>query len=106
MENMPKAISQAGSLDDLFPILALMSRELVRIINSKRVVAGEVQSIAGYLTDIRLLLNELANREITPDGTGSADPSDKRGAARYLELEEKMKEIRNDLDLALKRVSA
>jgi hypothetical protein len=106
MENMPKAISQAGNLDDLFPILELMSRELVRIINAKRVVAGEVQNIAGYLTDIRLLLNELSHREITPDGTGATAPSDKRGAVRYLELEEKMKEIGNDLDLALKRVSA
>lgn len=105
MDDVLKSISSAGSIDELFPILEWISKETERIVNAQKVSAMDVQKIAGYLTDIRLLLNELSHYQVWPDVRDLPASNGKTMAQRYLELEGKIKEIRNDLNRAMKRMN-
>lgn len=97
MEKRADAIKRTTSIDDLHEHLEWIMRETERIIGSRRASFEEVHKMADYLKDIRLLLNELNCREAWPGRVGAAGPPEKSLAARYLDLEGKVKELRNDL---------
>jgi hypothetical protein len=98
MNDKSKEIKQANTIKDLYKHLEWIMGETERIVGARRVTFEEVQQMADYLKDIRLLLSELDCREVWPDNAGPADQPKKNLAARYLDLEGKVKELRNDLN--------
>jgi hypothetical protein len=92
-------ITKAKTFDDLLKVLDVMAKEIVRITGTKQVRAEEIQCMASYLTEIRLLLNEQIRQEV-----GSREPG-RSISNRYMALEGMVKEMRNDLDQAIKHVS-
>ncbi len=93
MNKLTQAISKANTLEELIPILESLLVEVNRLAASKGISAAEMQMIAVSLTRIRLQLHHLNG------------PAERMLAEQYLELEGKVKEIRNDLDHTKRRVS-
>ncbi len=93
-----QSIQDAGSYDDLLPVLESLSREATVMASAERADAGKVQAMNRALDEARLLLNELTRREVRFRGTS------RHAAARHLELEGMMKEIGTVLDHAIKKV--
>jgi hypothetical protein len=98
MNQKAEAIKRTTTIDELYGHLDWLTRETERIISARTAAFGEIRMIADSLRDIRLLLNELDCREAWPGRTGAAGPAVKDLASRYLDLEGKAKELRNDLD--------
>ncbi len=96
--SLPERIRQAACLDDLLPLLDVLERGIREFFTRERATAGEIQAVAGQLTQIRLLLNELEAGEVRTRGAS------RELAARYLELEGRIKELRNDLSRAIIKV--
>lgn len=96
------AMRQARELNDVLSILDDVALEIRSAVNTKRVTTRDIQIIALCLTDSQLLLNELAHGILRPaqdvgPGQNSADLAD-----QCRELESSIRELRNDLDLAMR----
>jgi hypothetical protein len=105
MNKKAEAIRKANTIEDLYKHLEWIMGETERIIGSRKASFEEVHKMGDYLKDIRLLLNELNCREAWPAKSGAAGPSQQDLAARYLDLEGKVKELRNDLDREMNKKS-
>lgn len=93
MHELLEAIGKAKTWDDLLPILESLGGEVDRLAGKKGITAVEMQRIAVYLTGIRLLLRELERY-----GGRFEQMTVRTMAMRYLELEGRIKEVRNDLE--------
>lgn len=98
MTNLFRSIREAKGYDDLQPVLEDLSQEAQRMAAAKHASAENVQTIGTVLSQARLLLNELTNREVRTRGTS------RQAAARHLELEGRIREIGAVLDQAIKRI--
>jgi hypothetical protein len=92
LHDLNGAIENIKNIDDIYEPLGMLVREIERIIGSERVALGQVQEMAGYLTQIRNLVSETVKAECRPDLGGNL-------LAAYLELEGRVKEVRNDLSV-------
>jgi hypothetical protein len=92
LHDLNGAIENIKNIDDIYEPLGMLVREIERIIGSERVALGQVQEMAGYLTQIRNLVSETVKAECRPDLGGNL-------LAAYLELEGRVKELRNDLSV-------
>jgi hypothetical protein len=97
MRNRTEDIKNAGNADEIRELLEWMMSETERIISSQQLALDESSKIALYLTQIRLLLDELSSFEVR---RGAADPATFLATglvSRFLDLEGRVKEIRNDM---------
>lgn len=98
MMKKSEAIKRTANIDDLYDHLEWLIRETERIVSARTATFEEMRMIADSLKDVRLLLIELDYRDAWPGIAGAAGPTVKALASRYLDLEGKAKELRNDLD--------
>jgi len=97
MKNRTEDIKNAKNGDEIRELLEWMMSEAERIISSQQLALDESSKLALYLTQIRLLLDELSSFEAR---RGATDPATFLAAgllSRFLDLEGRVKEIRNDL---------
>lgn len=94
MRNRTEDIKKAGNANDLRELLEWMMMETERITSTCRMTSEETHKLAQYLTHIRLLLDELSSYEAWRSAVSVPATS---LVLRFLELEGKVKEIRNDL---------
>ena len=97
MRNRDEDIRQAGNADELRELLEWMMMETERITANRRMTFDETHTLAQHLTHIRLLLNELSSYEAWRSAADAATFPATGLVLRFLELEGKVKEIRNDL---------
>ncbi len=95
MEELTKAIVQARALEELLPLLESLTVWINRIVRSRDCSPSDMISMCAYLSGIRATLQELELQ----DGT---TPALRALVAQYLELEGKIKELRNDLHCSKK----
>jgi len=100
MNKLAEAIGQAKHPDELVPILELLLIQVTRLAERKGITAQDLQIIGDNLANIRSLLNELKQFEVRGGCLAGGDL-----AQQYLELEGKIKEIRNDLSRAVRRAA-
>jgi len=96
MRVFKETIQNANNLEDLLPLLEGLAAELRTYIKGSRLTAEQLQAMSSYLASIRLLLNVLERKDI-----GSNDTS-RWLAEQYVQLEGKVKEMRNDLDRSMR----
>ena len=92
------SLQEARGYDDLLPVLEDLTAEARHAVSAEHASAEKIQVMSTVLFEARLLLNELASREVRSRGTS------RHAADRHLEIEGKMKEIGAVLDQAIKRV--
>lgn len=92
MRNLNKAILAATTIEEVCVLLAELSNEVRGLIEQDKVSADGVHEMAASVTQLRVLLEELVRND--PHVRGMS----RQLAEYYLELEGKLKEIRNDLD--------
>jgi hypothetical protein len=80
-------------LDDLYDALDLLAREIQRIINAYRLDAAQLHDLAKDLARMRYLISAL------PVEKARSPQSGNNMVARYLELEGKVKELRNETSM-------
>lgn len=86
------SIRQAKNIADVCGALDLLSVVIRRQVETQPMVLNDARSLATQISEIRSMLMELERSGIKVcEGEGSIPQ-------RYLELEGKIKEIRNDLD--------
>lgn len=101
MKELGDIILRINGFSELQRTLDLMSGEIERLsASTSRVTAEEVQAMASYITQIRLLVNELERSEVCVKGAS------RELADRLLEIDGMIKALRSDLDQIMMRVSA
>ncbi len=83
--------------EELFLALDGLSRKVSRVLAGRRAKAAEVTLLAGHVAEIRRLLHELCSLSLLHGGPANSHDRCRSLAARYLELEGMVKELRNDL---------
>jgi len=97
MDRLTSSIVNARDLDELLPLMVTLSRKTQDLMTARQLREGEVRQLARPLELMRLLLTALASFERS-SGAGAAGGSLAGDLAeRYLELEGRVKELRNDL---------
>ena len=92
MRDMNKAINAARTVEEIGELLDELARGIKGMIEKGRVSAGRVPEMAALATELRVLLADLAAGDLQARGMS------RELTERYLEIEGKLKEIRNDLD--------
>lgn len=100
--HLRKAINQAKGLHELLPLVIILSRETASMMNDRRLTESDIHRIVVPLAKIRFLLTSIAT-----SGCGSGDVSQEDALVselveRYLNIEGRIKEMRNDLARAKK----
>lgn len=91
-----KAVSQAKDLGELLPLVDRLSRETESLMKSRSLSESDMRRIVAPLVKIRLLLTMIASPEY---GSGKINKEDARirdMVERYLDIEGRIKELRND----------
>lgn len=81
----------------LYAVLEKMARDAAGLVAKQTATPQEIRDMAVYLTDIRRLLTELSLLPDPADGWGMPREISRYLAGRFLELEGRVKELRNDL---------
>jgi len=92
LHDLNYAIENIRSVDDIYDVLGFLARETDRVIGSTRISLEQVQELAGGLAQIRHLFSEISKAK-------SHSASGRDLMAVYLELEGRVKELRNDLSV-------
>lgn len=96
LHNIEHRIHSANDIDSIYLILAEFFSETERILNNNRFTLEEVRELSCYIEQIRLLITEIDRME-------NRLPEANKGLFQggmlkelYLDLEGKVKEMRND----------
>ncbi len=98
MKLLSEMVLWVNELPELRRALDIIHNEIRRLSVEGRVTAEEVQSLGSFLTQVRLLMNELQRIE---DGT---DVVSNEMYGKYLQLESMIKILRDDLDKITMRI--
>ena len=102
MAYMQTAIGRARGLRELLPLVIMLSRETEAIISDQMLSESDIQQIAAPLSKIRILLAKVAAPGRGQNGFRREDALVAELADRYLDIEGRIKEMRNDLALTKK----
>lgn len=100
MKLLSEMVFWVNELPELRQALEIINNEIRRLSASGRVTAEEVQSLGSFLTQVRLLMNDLQRIE---DGT---DVVSNEMYGKYLQLENMIKILRDDLDDITMRIES
>jgi len=92
LKDIEEAIRNAKGSEALFSMLSQLLSVAEAKIGDPRFDAARMNQLAGYLAEIRYLLDLIGNDPVAAHVSWTA----KAFAARYRDLEGKVKEIRND----------
>jgi hypothetical protein len=95
--HLRRAICQANGLGELLPLAVKLSQETEAIMNNRKLSESDVHRIAVPLAKIRLLLTTIAPRGRGPNEFFSENALVRDLVDRYLDIEGRIKEMRNDL---------
>ena len=90
MKDLLTAIENIKSLDDLYGALTSLAMKVDHVVSSHRLSVDQLQEFAKHLAKLRHLLGVMAKEKFRPD-------VDRGILAVYLEMEGRIKELRNDL---------
>ncbi len=100
MKLLSKMVDWVNGFPELIRAVVIIQGEIARLSALGRVTAEEVQSLGSFLTQVRLLLNDLQRSEEQAD-TVSTEMCEK-----YLQVENMIKVLRDDLDDIMMRIVA
>ncbi len=83
--------------DRLFVMLETLFRDAGSLLAERPSRIREVEELAGHVAEIRRLLLHLSRLPMLPGGRGMPHELSRYLAARYEELEGRVKELRNDI---------
>lgn len=89
--------SACEHLAEIFAMLDSLSRKASEILARRKAKAADVEILAGHVAEIRQLLSELSRLSLRHGNVAAPHEECRDLAARYLELEGMVKELRNDL---------
>lgn len=92
LDDIEKAIRQAKDSEAVFSMLSQLLSAAETRVGDPRFDAARMNQLAGYLAEIRYLLDLLGNDPVAVPVAWTA----KAFAERYRDLEGKVKELRND----------
>jgi len=84
------SIKDISRLDDLFDALDVLAQEINRVIASYRLDARQLQELAQDVAHLRHLISVISTEDKSRPGAGNDI------VARYLDLEGRLKELRDD----------
>lgn len=84
-------------LDRLAATLDLLAGDAVRVLEQRPGQASAIRQMAEHVTEIRKMLQELASLPNNAGDGGLSAENSRRLGTRYLDLEGRVKELRNDL---------
>lgn len=93
----PAGISRE-EYDRLIVQLEMLCRSAGRALAEKKMHFPDVQQLAVYVAQIRRMLSELSALPEHPDGRGMPHQISTWLSGRFLELEGRVKELRNDFE--------
>lgn len=100
MKLLSEMVLWVNELPELRQALDIINIEIRRLSAFGRVTAEEVQSLGSFLTQVRLLLNDLQRIE------DASDVVSNEMYGKYLQLENMIKMLRNDLDEITMRIES
>lgn len=100
MKLLSEMVSWVNGLPELRRALDIINDEIRRLSRSGRVTAEEVQALGSFLTQVRLLMNDLQRGEERADAVSS------EVHGKYLQLESMIKMLRDDLDRITMRIAS
>lgn len=99
-ESLGEMARWINGLPELKQALDIISDEIRRLSSSRRVTAEAVQILGSYLTQARLLMNDLHR-----SGDG-ADSAGNEKTERYVQFESLIRSLRKELDRLIMRIDA
>jgi hypothetical protein len=91
MRDLDRAIREASTIEEMGDLLCELSHDIRETIEKRTFSEGWVYDMAAHVTQVRVMLRELGKKDLRECCMG------RELADRYLELEGRLKEIRNDL---------
>jgi hypothetical protein len=96
-EDLLKSIFARKEAGELFEQLDRLFRDASQVLTRRPQNAAEMTQLAGSVAEIRHLLVELSSMPLPKGRQGSSREHCRALADRYLDLEGRVKELRNDL---------
>jgi hypothetical protein len=97
MEEFSPAFTGGEGYERLVRMLEVLSHDALEIVQKRPECLKEVELMAAYIAEIRQTLSQISFLQMRADGSGIPQTVTRALSDRFLELEGRVKELRNDL---------